>query len=98
MRIRSLLVLIALFITVHASAAKNARESLVVTTSWLAAHLSDPDLVLLHVGDKAEYEQQHIPGARYVSLSDIASSDRSEKGLILEMPAADDLRARLEKL
>src|SRR5687768_4411475 len=98
MRIRSLLALIALLITVNAAAAKNAREALVVPTSWLAAHLADPDLVLLHVGDKGEYEQQHIPGARHVSLSDIANTDRSEKGLILEMPAAEDLRVRLEKL
>jgi len=97
---RSLLVLIALFLTVHAGAAtkKSPRESLVVSTSWLAAHLADPDLVLLHVGDKAEYAEQHIPGARLVSLRDMANSDHTGKGLILEMPAAEDLRGRLEKL
>jgi thiosulfate/3-mercaptopyruvate sulfurtransferase len=80
------------------SFAKDSRESLVVDTSWLAKHLADPNLVLLHVGDKAEYEAAHIPGARYVSLADIATTDHSEKGLILEMPPPEDLRARLEKL
>jgi thiosulfate/3-mercaptopyruvate sulfurtransferase len=98
MRIRPLLLLAALLVTMNVSAAKSPREALVVTTSWLAAHLADPDLVLLHVGDKAEYEAAHLPGARFVTLNDIANSDRTEKGLVLEMPAADDLHARLEKL
>lgn len=72
---------------------------MVVNTNWLAAHLKDPNLVLLHVGDKDEYAAKHIPGARFVSLSDIAVSDRSATGLILEMPpTVDDLKARLEKL
>lgn len=79
--------------------AKSPRQSLVVNTSWLAAHLHDANLVLLHVGDKDEYAAKHIPGARFVSLSDIAVSDRSATGLILEMPpTAEDLRGRLAKL
>lgn len=98
MRIRSLLVPLALLLAVSAAEAKDSRQSLVVPTTWLAAHLADPNLVLLHVGDKAEYTEQHIPGARYVSLRDIANSDPTAKGLILEMPAAEDLRGRLEKL
>jgi|SRR6185436_14422780 len=98
MRIRALLVLLALFVIVNAAAAKDSRQSLVVSTSWLAAHLADPGLVLLHVGDKAEYAEQHIPGAQLVSLRDIANTDHTGKGLILEMPEAEDLRGRLEKL
>jgi thiosulfate/3-mercaptopyruvate sulfurtransferase len=79
--------------------AKSQRQSLVVNTSWLAAHLNDPNLVLLHVGDPDEYKARHIPGARFVSLSDIAVSDRSATGLILEMPpTAEDLRGRLARL
>jgi thiosulfate/3-mercaptopyruvate sulfurtransferase len=74
------------------------RQSLVVDTNWLKAHIADPDLVLLHVGDKAEYEAAHIPGARFVSQQDISVSDHSGKGLMLEMPAAEDLRHRLEAL
>jgi thiosulfate/3-mercaptopyruvate sulfurtransferase len=96
MRIRSLLLVILVALPLFA---KSPRESLVVNTAWLAAHLKDPNLVLLHVGDKDEYAAKHIPGARFVSLSDIATSDRSATGLILEIPpTADDLRARLEKL
>jgi len=74
------------------------RQALVVDAAWLKAHLNDPDLVILHVGDKASYEAGHIPGARAVSLNDISVSDHGGHGLMLEMPPADDLRHRLEAL
>lgn len=103
-------VLAAVFLTMSASmqsavaaegtaaATTTPRDSLVVSAAWLAQHLTDPDLVLLHVGDKAEYEARHIAGARLVPLSDISVTDRSENGLTLEMPPADDLRQRLAGL
>lgn len=75
------------------------RESLTVDAAWLAKHLKDPNLVLLHVGDKAEYEAKHIAGARYVSLQDISRpTDMAAGDLHLEMPPSDDLRQRLENL
>jgi thiosulfate/3-mercaptopyruvate sulfurtransferase len=74
------------------------RQNLVVDAAWLKAHLGDPDLVLLHVGDKKEYEAAHIPGARFVSQQDVSVSDHSGKGLMLEMPPAEELRHRLEGL
>jgi len=79
-------------------AAATARDAMVVNTAWLAAHINDPKLVLLHVGDKKEYDAKHIAGARFVSLQDISISDHTGKGLMLEMPPADDLRQRLENL
>jgi len=90
--------LLVLTCLLAASAFASPRQSLLVDAAWLKAHLADPDLVLLHVGDKAEYEAAHIPGARFVSLSDISISDHSGHGLMLEMPPADDLRHRLEAL
>jgi thiosulfate/3-mercaptopyruvate sulfurtransferase len=90
--------LLTLLMTASAFA-KSPRESLVVNTGWLAAHLKDPNLVLLHVGDKDEYAAKHIPGARFVSLKDISVSEHSATGLILEMPpTAEDLRGRLAGL
>jgi thiosulfate/3-mercaptopyruvate sulfurtransferase len=80
------------------SAASSARASLLVTPAWLAQHLHDPDLVLLHVGDKGEYASAHIAGARLVGLDEISVSDHSGKGLMLEMPAADSLRKDLAAL
>ena len=75
------------------------RSAMVVTTAWLADHLKDPNLVLLHLGVKADYDAGHIPGARFITLNDIAVTDTtSETGLTLQMPAAEELRARLEKI
>jgi thiosulfate/3-mercaptopyruvate sulfurtransferase len=72
-----------------------------VSTEWLAAHLKDPNLVLLHVGNRKEYDAGHIPGARYVALDDISVSNHDhdqDRGLMLEMPKPDSLRAQLEAL
>lgn len=74
------------------------RDALLVSPAWVAQHLKDPDLVLLHVGDKAEYETAHLPGARFVSLQEISVSDRSGQGLVMEMPPAETLRAKLSAL
>jgi thiosulfate/3-mercaptopyruvate sulfurtransferase len=72
---------------------------LLVSSAWLAAHISDPKIVLLHVGDRAEYDAAHIPGARYVSQRDVSvSSDDHVTGLMLEMRSPDSLRAKLQRL
>jgi thiosulfate/3-mercaptopyruvate sulfurtransferase len=75
--------------------AASPRDALLVTTTWLAQHLNDANLVLLHVGDKTEYASRHIAGARHVALMNL-SVDRA--GLDLEMPPVDDLRKDLEAL
>ncbi|HEX6099458.1 MAG TPA: sulfurtransferase [Thermoanaerobaculia bacterium] len=75
------------------------RESMLVDANWLAKHVKDPDLVLLHVGDKAEYDAKHIAGARYVSLRDISLPTDMERGdLHLQMPSPEELRPLLENL
>ena len=75
-------IVVALLALVLASAlcAQNAesgapplRKEMLVTTEWLAAHLYDPDLVVLSVGSSPEfYSQGHIPGARQILLGEIA--------------------------
>jgi thiosulfate/3-mercaptopyruvate sulfurtransferase len=84
-----------------AQAQRNPRAELAVTPAWLAQHLTDPDLVLLHVGDKAEYDKAHIAGARYVSQRDISVSNHdhvADTGLMLELPTPDSLRKQLAAL
>jgi len=70
-----------------------------VSTSWLTAHLNDPDLVVLHVGP-AETYATHIPGARRTDLADLAvnpwGSTMDTTKLIVEMLPPDVLRAKLE--
>ena len=80
------------------AAQQSPRDAMLVSSAWLAQHREDPNLVLLHVGDPKEYEQKHIPGARFVRLQDISVSDRSDTGLVLEMPKTDSLRVLLERL
>lgn len=78
---------------------RDARAALTVSSAWLADHLKDRDLVLLHVGEKTEYDAEHLPGARYVALQDISVSDRTNpNGLVLEVPAPADLHDRLAAL
>ncbi|MBS9715414.1 3-mercaptopyruvate sulfurtransferase [Pseudohalocynthiibacter aestuariivivens] len=57
-----------------------------VSTDWLAQHLKDPDLRILDASwympqsgrnPRAEYEEAHIPGARFFDIDDI-SDHRSE--------------------
>jgi thiosulfate/3-mercaptopyruvate sulfurtransferase len=79
-------------------AAGDPRSDAVVDTKWLATHVKDPDIVLLHVGDADEYAAGHIPGARLVTLDDISVSEHTKTGLMLQMPGVEDLRARLQKL
>jgi len=70
--------------------------SLIVSTEWLAKHLNDESLVLLHVGEKPEYVAGHIAGAQFISTADI-STPRGQ-GLALELPPVDQLKAAFEKL
>jgi thiosulfate/3-mercaptopyruvate sulfurtransferase len=81
--------------------APDPRAAITVSTAWLAEHLKDPDLVLLHVGDPYEYVNRHIPGARLVGMRDVSVTTHDHQtnaGLSLELPAPDSLRARLQAL
>lgn len=99
MRLTRISVLSILAVVLPAAAGVAApRDSLLVSTAWLAEHLKDPNLVLLHVGDKQEYDEHHIPGARYIALRDISASNVGERQLTLEMLPADQLRDRLAAL
>ena len=60
------------------------RSDMLVSTDWLAAHLHDPDLVLLSVGGTPDfYNQGHIPGARQLRLAEIAVT---RNGIPNELP------------
>jgi thiosulfate/3-mercaptopyruvate sulfurtransferase len=81
-----------------APAAPDPRAPLFVSVEWLAQHLDDPHLVLLHVGPAPGYASAHIPGARLVRVADLSIGDRAGPGLGVEMPSADTLLARLAVL
>ena len=73
------------------------RDSLLVSTSWLADHLNDRNLVILEVGDKAAYEKAHIPGAQFLEYMDTHLM-KSPAGLTLELPPMADLAEVFGKL
>lgn len=74
------------------SAATNT--DMLVDTAWLADHLNDSNLVVVHMGANASgYEAGHIPGARFVALGDITVS---RDGIPNELPPAADLKAAFE--
>ena len=85
------------FVTPISALALQASPGLLVSEEWLVAHLDDPDLVLLHVGDEEGYRGGHIPGAHLISLSDISLPvTRESNDLRLEMPSPGVLRAAFE--
>ncbi len=71
------------------------RDSMLVSTDWLMRHLQDPDVVILEIGhERKGYDQGHIPGARFVALSDIAVT---RHGVPNELPPAADLKKVFER-
>ena len=74
--------------------AAESKEKFIVSTEWLANELPKGKIVLLHVGDRAEYDSVHIPGALYIATSEI-STPRGE-GLALEIPSTEQLDSVFE--
>src|ERR1035441_1894956 len=60
------------------------RESLFVSTLWLADHLKDANLVVLAVGAKADYDAGHIVGSQFIEYRTVGV--KGETGLTLELP------------
>lgn len=71
-------------------------QPMIISTDWVAERLEDPDLVLLHVGEREVYDGAHLPGARYVDRS-LLSTPHGQ-GLMLEMPSTADLQEAFEAM
>jgi thiosulfate/3-mercaptopyruvate sulfurtransferase len=80
-----------------AASAQSPRSALVVGPTWLAEHINDSDLVMLHVSDPGEYAKKHIPGARFVVRAALSAAP-VPGGLTLELPQPDALKSALEAL
>jgi len=72
---------LALVLAVPARAGARGDPSPVVGAAWLARHIDDAGLVLLHIGDRAQYDREHIPGARFAAPRDLAV-ERDDHGLL----------------
>ena len=76
------------------SQTKQIDEDLLVTTAWLEENLADTLLVLLHYGMKTEFKEEHIPGARFVSIWDVLVK-KNEQDLRHELPDEQELEKAL---
>ncbi len=92
------LILLAVFCAAAlACGTHGTRESLLVSTAWLAQHLRDPKLVLLTVVDEKGYAEEHIPGAVRMDLSFVQAQSGPGK-LTLELPPVADIVETFSKL
>jgi thiosulfate/3-mercaptopyruvate sulfurtransferase len=63
---------------------------MLVTTDWLSQHLKDKNLVILAVGQAADFKE-HIPGAVNLPLDQITTPMEMGK-LMYELPPVDELQ------
>jgi len=92
---RSALALGAALTGLFAAAASAASHNdMLVSTEWLAGHLNDPGIVVLHVApNRAAYDAGHIPSARFIAQSDLAVT---KDGIPNELPPVEKLVSVLQ--
>src|SRR3954454_11196389 len=75
-------------------AAALALGAVLVSPAWVAEQqAANAPLVLFHVGDRADYDAGHIPGAQFISTRDVSDPDPT---LNLQMASIDRLRTLFE--
>ncbi|HYL64116.1 MAG TPA: sulfurtransferase [Candidatus Methylomirabilis sp.] len=103
---RRILCLIILFVPILASGrqsstpapsgADHVRSEMLVSTSWLADHLNDPNVVILHVTDGVgDYKRGHIPGARFLAMNKITTNNGP---VHVELPSVEVLQQTFGEL
>ncbi len=91
----SVSLLTALVATPSPVGAQGQGSSILVSTAWVAEQMSSGHVVLLHVGDRKEYDAAHLPGAQYIATADVSDPNAT---LRLQMASPEALRATLERL
>lgn len=71
-------------------------NKILISTNWLAEHLSDPELVILHIGKKDEFDKEHIPKARAISMKELIID--YENGFRHELPDDEKLQSVLRNV
>jgi len=90
-------VLLASFALLTPPATQVPPGHIIVTGEWLEQNLDNPDLVILQASsDGADYEAEHIPGARLVLSDQIAWEGETAVGM--ELRSFDEIREALERV
>ncbi len=80
----------------HGARAQTSDVPTLVTTQWLAAHIADPHVVVIGVGqDRAAFDSLHVRGARFLPFRSYASV---QNGLATEIPPTAVLDSVLESV
>jgi thiosulfate/3-mercaptopyruvate sulfurtransferase len=75
---------------------EGVRSEMLVSTKWLADHLKDANVVLLHLADSiGDYKRGHIPGARYLAMKKIITDNGP---INTELPSVDQLQKTFSEL
>jgi thiosulfate/3-mercaptopyruvate sulfurtransferase len=61
-----------------------------VSTAWLQAHLTDPQVRVVFTGDRGVYDRGHIPGARFIDHMDTVTMAGNDHRML---PPGDLARA-----
>jgi len=78
------------------AAAPKVRSEMLVSTEWLARHLKDKNLFVLHVSRESKaYEEGHVPGARHVAFAELLTT---HDGVANELPSVEKLQKLFEGL
>lgn len=76
--------------------APKVRAEMLVTTDWLAKHLADKTVFVLHVTrERKAYDEGHIAGARLIALGDLLAT---RDGIQNELPPVEKLQKYFENL
>lgn len=72
------------------------RSEMLVSTEWMAKHIEDPKVVVLHIAkERQSYDAGHIPGARFVPWDELTAT---RDGVPNELPPVADLQKLFERL
>ncbi len=103
-RTMGLLLLVISFAIIPAAQAAPApcgahgdKNTMLVSTSWLADHLNDPNVVVIVVWNKADFDKGHIPGSVFMDFMD-SHLMTGPTGLTMELPPMSQLAETFGKL
>src|SRR5258708_26317029 len=88
--------LLPLFLALPLLSTAAVKSDMLVSTEWLAGHLSDAKVVVLHIAaNRTAYDAGHVPGARFVAQSELVDT---RDGIPNELPPVAGLQALFERL
>lgn len=79
--------LLASLLAAGTSSASAQSAPVLVSAEWLAQHLNDPNLVVIHAAQqRSDYDAGHVPGARWLAWQSYTVS--TPGGLSIQLPSA----------